>query len=115
MKLQTTIRPRKDSAVNATGPSGRVFRFMPDGGGVLTCDVDCDATVLHLLSLGGDFFPANEADLGRAELMLRAGGDDDSDASDELDSEADDDASDELPPVEAGTPPVSRKSGRKAK
>ena len=110
MKLQTTIRPRREGVVNAAGEHGQNFQFKPDEHGVLTCDVTCDETAAHLLSLGGDFYPEYEGDQRRlAESMRAAAAEED----DERDND-EDDAGGGLP-VEAGTPPVARKVKAKAK
>lgn len=122
MKLQTTIKPRRNGTVNVMGLDGKTYTFAPDDAGELVCDIDHDPTVAHLLKLR-DFEPADLGDFTAAEAMLKgaAAGDADDDADDVPD--ADDDApgaDDEAPagglPVEANTPPKARPGkGKKAR
>ncbi len=61
MKLETTIKPRKDGSVKVAVPSGGSYAFTPDKDGCLTCEVQDDADIAFLLDTG-NFHPADEAD-----------------------------------------------------
>lgn len=125
MKLQTSIKPRRNGTVNVAGLDGKTYTFVADDTGALVCDVDHDPTVAHLLKLR-DFEPADLGDFGAAEAMLKgaAAGDGDDDSDDDVDDDDPEDAPgalDEAPagglPVEANTPPKARpgKGGKKAR
>lgn len=122
MKLQTSIKPRRDGTVKLAGLNGKTYEFKPDEQGDMVCDVDDDATVVHVLQAQGDYFwPADEEGMTKAEALIDAAtGDDDDDLDD-----GDDDADTSNPgglPVEANTPPVTapgkaprKTGGRKSK
>lgn len=121
MKLQTEIKPRRDGTVKVSGLDGKSYTFQPDEAGDLVCNVEHEQTVAWLLSTQ-NFFPADAADFGRA-LGLTGGGagqplqvqqvklgadlDDDGDDA----GGGHDDLSDRPAPlpIEAGTPPSSKK------
>jgi hypothetical protein len=91
MKLQTSIKPRRDGVVNLTGVSGRKYAFAANEDGDLCCDVEDPADLARLLALG-DFFPADQADNEKAiELLKSAAGagqsDDDRGPDDDLDDD----------------------------
>ena len=121
MKLQTTIKPRRNGTVNVMGLDGKTYTFAADDAGELVCDIDHDPTVAHLLKLR-DFEPADLGDFTAAEAMLKgaAAGDGDDDADDDGPEDAPG-ALDEAPagglPVEANTPPkaLPGKGGKKAR
>jgi hypothetical protein len=110
MKLQTSIKPRRDGTVKVTGQDRQTYVFLADSDGELSCDVTDTATVTSLLA-GGEFWPANPDDHDAAmALAADDAGDDDSD------DDADDAGDMNTPPIEANTPPViRRKPGPKPK
>lgn len=109
MKLLTSIPPRRDGTVNATGLDGAVYKFERNADGELACDIEHQPTVAFLLD-GGLFFPADAADY-EAAIALTA----DPDELNEL-NDPDDlgDGGNGLP-IEANTPPAPArgKPGRK--
>jgi hypothetical protein len=108
MKLQTSIRARKDGTVKALGLDGKTHVFTPDVNGDMSCDVTCERTAAMLLSTG-NFWPEDQADLESALALVQT--------PEDLDPE-DDDLDEDEPgdglPLEAGTPPAP-KSKAKAK
>ena len=115
MKLQTSIPARRDGTLNVQGLNGKAYAFSTDADGVLTGEVDDEATVAHLLGTG-NFYPENPEDFDAA---LRLAGDDQGegdgegdvggegdDAGDDGDADGDDEI--EQPagglPVEANSP-----------
>lgn len=105
MKLQTSIKPRRDGTVTVLGQDRQTYVFVADDEGLLSADVADEATVAALLATG-NFWPADEADQEQAlELVKQAQGDDDEDDEEE--------PQDGLP-VEANTPP-KRRGGRPRK
>lgn len=128
MKLQTSIPPRRDGTVRHTGKDSRTYVFAPGPDGELTADVDDEKEVAFLLSTGM-FWPENPEDFEQA-LSISTGpdGQDDGATADTGDDDGDDgqddddvaDGDDAAPvdalPVEANTPPVTRrKPGPKPK
>ena len=108
MKLQTAIPARRDGTVIVQGLDGQRYVFTKDQDNELSCDVNDDATVAHLLA-GKNFWPADERD-GEAALKLLDAADD---SDDDADSDDEDDDADGLP-QEANTPPQRiAKPGRK--
>lgn len=104
MKLQTSIKPRRDGTVTVLGQDRQTYVFAAGPDGELTADVADEATVAHLLATG-NFWPADEADQEQAlELVKQAQKADEADEDDDED-EADDNAL----PVEAETPPAPRR------
>lgn len=110
MRLITTILPRRDGTVIAKSPDGkRTFTFTADAGGELTCEVDDDETVAHLLRTDS-FYPADEADFSLAMQLADDGSGEDGAEGDE--GPADDDTGDadegsvDGAPVESETPAV---------
>ena len=111
MKLETSIKPRRDGVVLVTGDDGVKYTFAPDADGVLVCDIPHEPTVARLLALGM-FVPADEADLAHADQLLSQtqepeDGDDD---GDDEDGEGDINAL----PVEANTPPTPKRRKKTA-
>ena len=108
MKLQTSIKPRRDGTVSVLGQDRQTYVFAAGPDGELTADVADEATVAHLLATG-NFWPADEADQEQAlELVKQA---QKADEAEEDEDEADDNAL----PVEAETPPAPRRGrARKA-
>lgn len=96
MKIETSIQPRKDNTVRVSTPTGTKIVFTADESGRLVADVEPQADLAFLLSLG-DFFPADEADHVQAEGVLRT-----QTGADDLD---DDTGDDNAAPIEAATPP----------
>lgn len=114
MKLQTSIKPRRDGTVKVTGQDRQTYVFVADeSSGDLSCDVGDTATVASLLA-GGEFWPANMEDHDAA-LALAVAGDEDDEPADG-DDLADDVGDINAMPLEANTPPVARrKPGPKPK
>ena len=122
MKLQTSIKPRRDGVVNLTGVSGRKYLFAANEDGDLCCEVDDSADLARLLSLG-DFFPADLADNEQAIALLKsAAGDGQADDDMGPDEDLDDDDPVDMnaapiegpppaPPIEAPAPVAA--TGRK--
>ena len=109
MKLQTSIKPRRDGTVSVLGQDRQTYVFAAGPDGELTADVADEATVAHLLATG-NFWPADEADQEQALELVKQAQKTDEDEGDEED-EADDNAL----PVEAETPPAPRRGrARKA-
>lgn len=119
MKLQTSIPARRDGTLTVQGLDGKAYKFTTDADGVLTGEVEDEATVAHLLGTG-NFYPENPEDFDAA-LRLAAEGDgndsgegegeghDANQAADDADDEQDDEADDEAAvgaalPVEANSP-----------
>jgi hypothetical protein len=130
MKLQTSIKPRRDGTVLVTGQDGVKYTFVAGAAGDLECAIEHQATLKHLLA-SQNFYPASEDDFSLALQMSQPAGpgpDADADAgapdlgalaakSDaELDEEGDEGDLSGLP-VEANTPPqtapdrAARKNG----
>lgn len=114
MKLQTSIKPRRDGTVKVTGQDRQTYVFVADSDGELSCDVTDTATVARLLA-GGEFWPANTEDHDAA-MALTVAGDDEDDEPADGDDLADDVGDINALPLEANTPPVARrKPGPKPK
>ena len=134
MKLQTSIKPRRDGTVLVTGQDGVKYTFVAGAAGDLECAIEHEATLKHLLA-SQNFYPASEDDFSLALQMSQPAGpgpdaDADADAgagapdlsalaakSDaELDEKGDEGDLSGLP-VEANTPPqtapdrAARKNG----
>lgn len=108
MKLQTSIKPRRDGVVNVTGVSGRTYVFAADADGDLCAVVEDQADLARLLVLG-DFFPANADDNQAALALLKTAAPADPDAGDDLgeDDEPDDDPVDmDAAPIEVAKAPI---------
>lgn len=121
MKLQTSIPARRDGTLTVQGLDGKAYKFTTDADGVLTGEVEDEATVAHLLGTG-NFYPENPEDFDAALRLAAEGDGDDSgegqgevegsdadqtdgDANDEQDDEADDEtAVSTAMPVEANSP-----------
>jgi len=104
VKLQTSIKPRRDGTVSVLGQDRQTYVFVADDEGLLTGDVGDEPTIAALLATG-NFWPADEADQERAlELVKQAQKADEDDEDDDKD-EADENAL----PVEAETPPAPRR------
>lgn len=102
MKLQTSIKPRRDGTVTVFGQDRQTYVFATGPDGELTADVADEATVAHLLATG-NFWPADEADQEQALLLVKQA--QQADEAEEDEDEADDNAL----PVEAETPPAPRR------
>jgi len=105
MKIETTIAPRKDGAVNVE-LDGSAYKFVADEHGRLMADIENDAHIAYLLDLG-EFLPADEEDFARAAEI--AGND-----ADDADDDGDDAPVADVPPIEAKTAP-SNKPPRKVR
>lgn len=106
MKLQTSIKPRRDGTVTVLGQDRQTYVFAAGPDGELTAEVADQATVAHLLATG-NFWPADEADQEQALALVRQAQGDDEDEDDEDEPEGG-------LPVEANTPPKRRSRPRKA-
>lgn len=104
MKIETSIKPRKDGCVRLTVPSGAVLEFVPDEDGRLVADVTDEGDLAFALALG-DFSPLDEADFVQAESLVR----EESGIDDLPDDEGDENAA----PIEAVTPPKMPKRAAK--
>lgn len=105
MKIETSILPRKDNTVRAVASSATIV-FAADESGRLVADVENQADLAFLLSLG-DFFPADEADHVQAESVLRT-----ETGADDL---PDDDGDENAAPIEVATPPKPAKPAKARK
>lgn len=108
MKLATDVKPNSNGDVIAEfGEKSYVFNKASG----MTCDVDDDAHVTHLVNTG-NFYPENPEDFVAASTLITSN----EDATDGVD---DDDEEDEVinggAPLEALTPVVRTKTPRKAK
>jgi hypothetical protein len=112
MKLQTSIKPRRDGTVRAQGLDGVTYVFTPGEDGELTADVTDEATVAFLLRTQ-NFWPADPEDAERAMDLVKSNESDGEDGEDESEDEDDEPSVDALP-VEANTPPAPKRA-RKAK
>lgn len=70
MKLETSIRPRKDGVVIANLPDKAKYEFKPGTDGALECEVDNDAHASWLIGTG-NFYPAEAADFDEASELLK--------------------------------------------
>lgn len=133
MKLCTDILPRRDGTVVAPGAGKLKFVFEDRGEGVLTCDVDDEASLALLLSTA-NFYPFSDEDIGAALALTGSAtgddadeghgadgsghdGDDPDDEDDDNPDDLGDDASGVALPVEAATPPAparKRSGGKRA-
>lgn len=110
MKIQTSIKPRRDGTVSVAGDDGQNYKFVADADGALVCDITHEPTVARLLSIG-DFEPVDAADFERAIALTQQLDEQDEDGDDEDDAE--EEANPDAMPEEANTPPARRR-GRKA-
>lgn len=124
MKLQTSIKPRRDGTVKVIGQDRQTYVFVADEDGLLSGEVPDAATVAELIK-SENFWPLSDEDNERALAMVGGGqsgvpaaggqtGEPDDDESDTDGDEADGPGMNALP-VEANTPPVRRKPGPKPK
>lgn len=107
MKIETTIKPRRNGTVNVV-IDGMTYLFAEDEQGRLVADVDNEKHLSHLLGLG-DFLPADEEDFEAAQGLIYPD-------DEEPDEEPDEDNIGDIPapPLEENTPP-SLKKPRKVK
>lgn len=103
MKLQTSIKPRRDGTVTVLGKDRQIHVFVADDEGLLSADVADEATVAALLATG-NFWPADESDAEQALALVKQA---------QADDEDEDEPEDALP-VEANTAPKRRGRPRKA-
>ncbi len=109
MKLQTSIPARRDGTLNVQGLDGKAYAFVTDADGVLTGDVDDEATAAHLLNTG-NFYPENPEDFDAA---LRLAGDDQGKGDEGDEGDESGDAGDDDIEQPAGGLPVEANSPRK--
>jgi hypothetical protein len=109
MKIETSIKPRRNGTLNVVTPCGQVIVFSAQDGR-LTAEVADAADVQFLLGMS-DFLPADEDDFAMASALIRgeAGSDD---AGDDL---PDDDGDENAAPVETATAPKPGKYTKKPK
>ena len=86
MKIETSIKPRRDGTVRVNAPD-EVVVFSHDENGVMVAEVENDQTIAFLLSRADDFIPADDADFEVANSLLSQGIDGDDDPSDPDDDE----------------------------
>lgn len=93
MKIETSIKPRRDGTVKVDAPD-EVVVFRADENGVMVAEVESEQAIAFLLSRADDFIPADDADFEVANSLLTQGaGDDPDDADpDDDDEEADQNA-----------------------
>ena len=111
MKIETSIKPRRNGTLNVVTPGGKVIVFSALGGR-MTAEVADSADVQFLLGMS-DFLPADEDDFAMASALIRgeAGPDELGDADDLLDDDGDENAA----PVETATAPKPGKYTKKPK
>jgi hypothetical protein len=124
MKLQTSIRPRRDGTVVVSGEDGQKHAFKMDETGVLVCDVPDEATVARLLAIG-EFEPVDPADYEQAMALSESAWNaglanraDGADAAGDDDGPDDDFTEEVVPgglPLEANTPPAPPKAPKAPK
>ncbi len=103
MKIETSIKPRKDGTVRSAVPSGATVVFS-DVDGRLVADVVEDSDAAFLLALP-DFCPLDEADFVKAESLVRQ-----EVGTDDL---PDDDGDENAAPIEVATPPKAPRAKKK--
>lgn len=116
MKLQTSIPARRDGTLTVQGLDKKAYQFALDAEGVLTGDVQDEATVAHLLATG-NFYPENPEDFDAALRLAGDGQDQGDEEEDGLDGDDAEQSPDALP-VESNSPlkPLADpKAGGKAK
>ena len=114
MRLETCIPPRKDGTVKVHIDGDDIsYVFKPDELGVMVAEVENEAHIAFLISLGDDFLPADEADFETANALISAPPDED--AADDVEDEADDDIVDQnAAPIEEPASVVAAPAPRKA-
>lgn len=112
MKIETSIKPRRNGTLNVVTPGGQVIVFSAQDDARLTAEVADAADVQFLLGMS-DFLPADEDDFAMASALIRgeAGLDDLSDGDDLPDDDGDENAA----PVETATAPKPGKYTKKTK
>lgn len=113
MKLETSIKPRKDGKVNVE-ISGEKYVFAADETGTLVCEVTNEANIGALLALG-DFMPANEEDFAQADALAAQASDVGDEGEDEPDDEGDMNAAPVEEPASAVASVPKAKGGRPRK
>ena len=106
MKIETSIKARREKSVRLTTPKGSTIVFSDDGTGRLVADVTDQADLAFILSRS-EFSPVDEADFVQAESLIR-----EEVGADDL---PDDDGDENAAPVEAVTPPKPGKPAKAAK
>ena len=109
MKIETSIKPRRNGTVNVVMPGGKVIVFSALGGR-LTAEVADSADVQFLLGMS-DFLPADEDDFAMASALIR-GEAGPQELGDDL---PDDDGDENAAPVETATTPKPGKYTKKSK
>ena len=105
MKIETSIKPRRNGTVNVVTPGGQVIVFSAQDDGRLTADVADSADVQFLLGMS-DFLPADEDDFAMASALIRgeAGLDELGDGDDLPDDSGDENAAPVETPLKPGKP-----------
>lgn len=107
MKLATDVKPNSNGDVIAEfGEKSYVFNKASG----MTCDVDDDAHVTHLVNTG-NFYPENPEDFVAASTLITSN----EDVTDGVDDDEEDEVINGGAPLEALTPVVHTKTPRKAK
>lgn len=71
MKIETSIKPRRDGVVIAEA-EGVKYVFKADDQGCMVAEIENDAHIALLLSRGDDFLPADDADFDKADALVSA-------------------------------------------
>lgn len=71
MKIETSIKARRDGTVRMTIPSGEVAVFKEDGDGVLVCELSDAQDIDFVLGMPG-FYPQDDGVLTKPELLAKA-------------------------------------------
>ncbi len=117
MKIETSIKPRRDGTVKVQSPDGIVV-FSQDEFGVMVADVENEQTIAFLLSRADDFIPADDADFDVANSLLTQNSDEDDDEAPDDEDEVDPDAAPIEEPasvVASPAPAVAAKLRKKTK
>ena len=120
MKLGTSIKPRRDGTLSVDALGGGVkYDFAPGPDGDMVGDVKDERTVAHLLNTG-NFYPANEKDIPKAQAILAKsapqqtaagaqGGEGGAAPAGEVDDDGDDQVDPNALPVEGKAPAAPTK------
>lgn len=95
MKIETSIKPRKDGTV-IVAIDNQKYVFKADEAGVMTAEVESEAHIAILLARGDDFLPADDADFERADALV-SGAKKDSETDEDDDGPEDEDLDDDGP------------------
>ena len=114
MKIETSIKPRRDGTVNVNTPDGVVV-FRANEYGVMEADVESAQAQAFLLARADDFIPSDDADFEVANSLLTQGTGGDDDPDDDPDDDQDDVAPNAAPIEEPASSVASPASAVAAK